>query len=88
MIGDYNDQDQPTPVRTLWQLVVKRLTMRGFVTCDHWNCLAQAQADLINWVTSGVLTPLETLYDGLEAAPSAFIDLMARRTTGKTVARL
>jgi len=88
MIGDYNDQDRPTPVRTLWQLVVKRLTMRGFVTYDHWKRLNEAQADLNGWVTTGALTPLESVYDGLEATPSAFIDLMARRTTGKTLVRL
>ena len=88
MIGDYNDQDSPTPVRTLWQLVVKRLTMRGFVTYDHWKCLATAQADLNNWATSGALTPLDTLYTGLAAAPTAFIDLMGRRTIGKTLVRI
>jgi len=88
MIGDYNDQDRPTPVRTLWQLVVKRLTMRGFVTYDHWKRLNEAQADLNGWVTTGSLTSLETIYEGLESAPSAFIDLMARRTTGKTLVRL
>jgi len=88
MIGDYNDQDSPTPVRTLWQLVVKRLTMRGFVTYDYWKCLATAQADLNNWATSGALTPLETLYNGLAAAPTAFIDLMGRRTIGKTLVRI
>jgi NADPH-dependent curcumin reductase CurA len=88
MIGDYNDQGSPTPVRTLWQMVVNRLTMRGFLTYDHPECLPQAKADLAGWVASGAIEPLEALYKGLEAAPAAFIDLMARRTTGKTLVRL
>lgn len=88
MIEDYNDQGSPTPVHTLWQLVVNRIAMRGFLTYDHPECLPQAQADLAAWVTSGALEPLETLYDGIAAAPAAFIDLMARRTTGKTLVRI
>jgi len=88
MIGDYNDQDHPYPVRTLWQLVVKRLTMRGFLTYDHADRLAEANADLRRWVEEGALRPIECLYDGLASAPQAFIDLMAGRTMGKTLVRL
>lgn len=88
MIGDYNDQDNPYPVRTLWQLVVKRLTMRGFLTYDHADRIAQANADLRRWVASGELRPIEYVYAGLEKAPEAFIDLMAGRTMGKTLVRL
>jgi hypothetical protein len=87
MIGDYNDQDNPYPVRTLWQLVVKRLTMRGFLTYDHADRLGQANAELREWARTGALRPIECVYDGIANAPRAFIDLMAGRTMGKTLVR-
>lgn len=88
MIGDYNDQDHPYPVHTLWQLVVKRLTMRGFLTYDHADRLEQASRDLRGWIESGALKAVESVYEGLERAPEAFIDLMSGRTMGKTLVRL
>lgn len=88
MIADYNDQDDPYPVRTLWQLVVKRLTMRGFLTYDHAEHLGRASRELVEGVAAGRLVPLHSAYDGLSEAPRAFIDLMSGKTTGKTLVRL
>lgn len=88
MIGDYNDQANPYPVRTLWQLVVKRLTMRGFLTYDHPGRLAEATAELRGWVVDGAMQAIETVYEGLENAPQAFIDMMSGRTIGKALVRL
>ncbi len=85
MISDYNDQDSPYGVKTLWQLVVNRITMKGFLTYDYPDILAQAQADLEGWVTNGQLKPLTNIRHGFEQIPLAFIDLMSGRTTGKTL---
>lgn len=85
MIGQYNDADHPYGVKTLWQLVVNRLTMRGFITYDHPEVLAEAQRDLDGWVADGRLNPLVNLRHGFERVPEAFIDLMSGRTTGKTM---
>ena len=85
MIGQYNDADHPHGIKTLWQLVVKRLQMRGFLTYDHPEVLDQAQADLDQWVASGELKPLANVRHGFEKLPEAFIDLMSGRTTGKTL---
>lgn len=88
MIGQYNDADHPYGVKTLWQLVVNRVTMRGFLTYDHPELLAPAQAELQAWVASGELVPLLNVRDGFEAIPGAFIDLMSGRTIGKTLVRV
>ena len=85
MVSQYNDADNPSGVRNLWQLVVNRVTMRGFLTYDHADRLAQAQAELDALYASGALHPLENLREGFEALPTAFIDLMAGRTIGKTM---
>ncbi|HUI59213.1 MAG TPA: NADP-dependent oxidoreductase [Steroidobacteraceae bacterium] len=88
MVGDYNTQDDPQPVRTLWQLVVKRLTMRGFLTYEHAHRIPEAQAQLTQWVREGALVALDNFHDGLEQAPAAFIELMSGLTIGKTLVRL
>jgi NADPH-dependent curcumin reductase CurA len=85
MVSQYNDSDNPPGVKNLWQLVVNRITMRGFLTYDHPDRLAEAQAELDALYASGALRPLENLREGFEALPGAFIDLMAGRTTGKTM---
>lgn len=88
MIGDYNDADNPTPVRNLWQILVKRASMRGFLTYEHPEFLGEAQARIGEWVKSGALRPIENVSEGLESAPGALIRLMSGRTTGKTVVSL
>ncbi|PNU03334.1 NADP-dependent oxidoreductase [Novosphingobium guangzhouense] len=88
MIGQYNDADHPYGVRTLWQLVVNRIRMQGFITYDYPHVLAEAQAELDQWVAAGKLRPLANLRDGFENLPAAFIDLMSGRTIGKTLVRI
>lgn len=85
MIGEYNDQDHPYGVKTLWQLVVNRVTMQGFLTYDYPELLGQAQEELEAWVAKGVLRPLTNIRHGFEHIPEAFIDLMSGRTIGKTL---
>lgn len=85
MIGEYNDQDHPYGVKTLWQMVVNRITMQGFLTYDYPELLGQAQGELDAWVASGALTPLTNIHHGFESIPRAFIDLMSGRTIGKNL---
>lgn len=85
MIANYNHADEPYPIRNLWQLLVKRGTMKGFLTYEHPEFLAEAQSRIGAWVKAGDLRPLENVTYGLDGAPDAFIRLMSGRTTGKTV---
>ncbi|MCH7628025.1 NADP-dependent oxidoreductase [Novosphingobium percolationis] len=85
MIAQYNDADNPHGNRNLWQLVVNRLNMRGFITYDHPEVLGEAQAMLDSLFASGGLKPLENVREGLEKLPEAFIELMSGKTTGKTL---
>ena len=85
MIAQYNDADNPHGNRNLWQLVVNRLTMRGFITYDHPEVLGEAQAMLDRLYAEGKLKPLENVRSGIEKLPEAFIELMSGTTTGKTL---
>lgn len=88
MIGQYNDADSPYGVKTLWQLVVNRIKMQGFITYDYADQLDRAQAELDGWVAAGKLTPLANVRDGFEKLPEAFIELMKGQTIGKTLVRV
>lgn len=85
MIANYNNADDQYPIRNLWQLLVKRATMRGFLTYDHPEYLGDAQRRIGDWVRTGALRPLENVSHGLSATPDAFIRLMEGKTAGKTV---
>ncbi len=85
MIGQYNDADHPHGVKTLWQLVVNRLKVQGFITYDYMDRLDEAQRELDGWVAEGRFKPLANVRDGFEKLPEAFIELMNGRTIGKTL---
>ncbi|MBB3957324.1 NADP-dependent oxidoreductase [Novosphingobium sediminicola] len=88
MIAQYNDADHPYGVQNLWQMVIKRLTMRGFLTYDHADRLGEAQAMLDRLHHAGRLRPLENIHHGFERLPEAFIALMQGTTTGKTLVEI
>jgi len=72
-------------VKTLWQIVVHRLTLRGFLTYDHADHLPRAHAELTDWMAAGKLKPVHTTRTGLEAIPGAFREMLTGRTTGKAL---
>jgi NADPH-dependent curcumin reductase CurA len=88
MVANYNDAGNPYPIRNLWQVLVHRITMRGFLAFEHQEMLERAEHDLAAWMRSGELVSLENVTAGLENSPAAFIRLMAGETSGKTVVRL
>ena len=69
-------------------LVNKRLRMEGFLVFDYEKRYAEARAELSGWLESGELIALEDVFEGLEAAPRALVDLLAGGNVGKRVVRV
>jgi NADPH-dependent curcumin reductase CurA len=88
-ISTYNDAT-PTPgPNNLFQIVTKRLTLRGFIILDHGQRHADFVREVAPLVADGSIKYRETIVDGgVEAAPQAFIDLLRGANTGKMVVRL
>ncbi len=87
-IALYN-ASEPMPGPTNVGLVItKRLTLRGFIVIDHQDRLPDMIADVSRWLADGKLVHTETVVDGLENAPAAFIDLLRGANTGKMIVRL
>ena len=66
-------------------LVNKRLRMQGFLVFDYLGRYPEARSELANWVESGRLVVLEDVFDGLERAPRALVDLLGGGNAGKRV---
>jgi hypothetical protein len=69
-------------------IVVKRLTMQGFIVMDYFSQRDRAIADLSAWVETGKLKVEEDVIDGLENMPSALIGLLAGQNRGKRMVRV
>ena len=88
MVANYNSQNDPYPIRNLWQVLVNRITMRGFLAYEAMDMLHEAEDALADWVRHGKLVATENVSTGLETAPDAFIRLMSGQTQGKTLVRI
>jgi NADPH-dependent curcumin reductase CurA len=69
-------------------IVVKRLTVQGFIVTDFFGERDRALADLQAWVQSGKLKVEEDVIDGLENTPQALIGLLAGENRGKRMVRV
>jgi NADPH-dependent curcumin reductase CurA len=69
-------------------IVVRRLTLQGFVVNDYDAERDQALADLHSWVAAGKLKVQEDVIDGLENTPSALIGLLAGDNRGKRMVKV
>jgi NADPH-dependent curcumin reductase CurA len=88
MIARYND-DTPMPGPTnLTQIVGKKLTIRGFIVTDHFDLQREFIADLSKWMMAGQVRLRDTVYEGIERAPEAFMGLFTGANTGKMLVKL
>lgn len=86
MISQYNQATSGPG--NLTHAVRKRLTLQGFIVSDHTDRQAQFHANMTTWIQAGKLKWEETILDGLENAPKAFIGLFSGDNLGKMVVRL
>ena len=87
-ISRYN-ADGPVPgPRNMFFIVTKRLTIRGFLVFDWMKRMPEFLAEVAPLVTSGRIRSKETIVDGLERAPQAFIDLFSGENIGKMVVKI
>lgn len=88
MIARYND-DTPLPGPTnLTQLVAKKLTVRGFIVSDHFDVYERFVSDLSSWMMAGKVKTRDTIYEGIDNAPEAFMGLFTGRNIGKMLVKL
>lgn len=87
MIAAYNDLDPETSPgqKALWQLVVHRANLRGFVVSEFLPQFAEGIAQMAAWVKEGRLIYREEIVEGLDNALPAFLRLFRGTNTGKLI---
>ena len=87
-ISIYNETGTPTGPRPEGILIKKSALMQGFLVRDHVQDFERAINELAGWLKSGKLKYDETVVEGFENTPQAFIDLFDGKNTGKMVVKI
>ena len=88
MISAYNATEPPAAPRNLFLVVGRRLRLQGFIVSDHWHYYEEFLRDIAPRVRSGEIPYEETVAEGLESAPRAFVGLFHGENLGKMVVRV
>jgi NADPH-dependent curcumin reductase CurA len=86
LIAGYDGK--PMPVQNFRSVLVNRLKIQGFIVSEHLEFWPQARKELGEMVGAGTLKYRETIAQGLESAPEAFIGLLKGRNFGKQLVKL
>jgi len=87
LISQYNATD-PYGVKTFQSILTNRIKVQGFIVSDRMELWPKALADLSGWVATGKIKYRETVTQGLENAPRAFIGLLKGENFGKQLVKL
>jgi NADPH-dependent curcumin reductase CurA len=86
LISGYNEGESSPGDFTL--LLMKRITVRGFIILDFQSRFGEGVAQLMQWVMEGKLRGQETVVDGLENAPMALNRLFDGDKMGKLMIKV
>ena len=87
MIGGYNSGDTSAPAQ-MFHIITKRLRVQGFGGPDIMHRMDDYHREMIPLVASGAIQSRETVLDGLDATPKAFLGLFSGANMGKMLVRL
>jgi NADPH-dependent curcumin reductase CurA len=87
MIDAYNS-GQPTSLRFLMRVMAMRIRLQGFIYTDYLPRLGEFYRDMGGWIASGQVTARDTVFDGLERMPEAFLGLFEGANTGKMLVKV
>lgn len=88
LIAQYNATDPPAGPRNFREVLTRRLTVRGFIVSDHWHRMPDFLRDMSGWMRAGEMRWTETIVEGFERMPEAFLGLFEGRNLGKMVVRV
>jgi NADPH-dependent curcumin reductase CurA len=87
-ISLYNETNVPVGPRIQTILLTKSAMMRGFIVGDFSSKFPEAIKQLTVWLKEGKLTYAETIVNGFENIPQAFIDLFEGKNKGKMIVKI
>jgi hypothetical protein len=87
-ISRYNDQQRTPGPWNIFLVVTKRLRVQGFIVSDHFDRLPAFAADMSGWLREGKVRDRETVVEGIENAPAAFLGLFTGENVGKMLVQV
>jgi len=88
MISQYNETGKAVGPANIIQAVGKSLRLEGFIVSNHYDLAPQFLKDMAGWIGAGQLKWNETVEEGVERAPDAFIKLFKGENLGKMLVKL
>jgi len=88
MIAGYNQTEPEAGPGNLFQIIVHRIKMQGFIVTDFLPRAAEAVPEIIAWHAAGRLKYRLDVTDGLANAPAAFLKLFDGSNLGKVVVQV
>ena len=88
MIADYNSPAPAPGPRNLMLVVGKSLKLEGFIVMNHYHLFPEFHAEMGKLIAAGKIKWKETIEDGIEKAPQAFLKLFSGANFGKMLVRL
>ena len=87
-ISQYNDTKLSDGPRINPLVISKRLKMQGFIVFDYANKYLEAQIQLGKWMKEGKISLEETVFEGFENLPNAFLGLFDGKNMGKMIVKI
>lgn len=87
-ISLYNETERPTGPRHETTLIKKSVLMQGFTVRDYQDEFGEAVQQLATWLQEDKLTYSETIVEGFDKIPQAFIDLFDGKNKGKMIVKV
>ncbi len=87
-ISQYNATSAPSAPRNLALAIGKQLTLKGFIVGTYNSVFPQFVQEVGGWLASGELHHDETVVEGIENMPRAFMGMLNGENTGKMVVKL
>jgi NADPH-dependent curcumin reductase CurA len=87
LIAGYNDRT-PMSFRFIQRVIAARISLKGFIVFDYFPRMAEFYRDMGAWVADGTVKSRETIVEGLESAPDAFLGLFKGENIGKMLVKL
>lgn len=87
-ISTYNETEIPTGPRVEGLLIKNSVLMQGFIVSNYAEKFPEGMQKLSQWLSEGKLTYSETIVEGFDQIPQAFIDLFDGKNTGKMIVKI
>ncbi|EPC02643.1 hypothetical protein L861_09880 [Litchfieldella anticariensis FP35 = DSM 16096] len=88
LIARYNDETPGHGPSNLDMVLIQRAHIQGFIVLDHWSQYPRFLEEVGPQVANGEIDYEETIEDGLERMPDAFLKLFEGSNRGKMLVRL